>query len=149
MQIKKTYAFLLIISLSLISFNNILAQEIRQEPEPPKIPEPTPEPEPIKLPEPEPIPEPFPGETESEKIQRLTKENEELKHQNSKLKSQIFDLQKEKSTLELEIMTLNEKIEKLKDFAQRQDRTAIIQTLQDLISTYHPNRTDPDQRKEG
>jgi len=44
---------------------------------------------------------------------------------------------------------LNEKIEKLKDFAQRQDRTAIIQTLQDLISTYHPNRTDSDKRKEG
>ena len=45
--------------------------------------------------------------------------------------------------------TLNDKIEKLKDFAQRQDRTAIIQTLQELIPTYHPNRSDPDKEREG
>jgi FlaA1/EpsC-like NDP-sugar epimerase len=45
--------------------------------------------------------------------------------------------------------TLNEKIEKLKDFAQRQDRAAIIQTLQELIPAYHPNRSDPDKEREG
>jgi FlaA1/EpsC-like NDP-sugar epimerase len=44
--------------------------------------------------------------------------------------------------------TLNGKIEKLKDFAQRQDRAAIIQTLQELISTYQPNRSDPDKKME-
>ena len=45
--------------------------------------------------------------------------------------------------------TLNEKIEKLKDFAQRQDRAAIIQTLQELIPTYQPSRSDPDKKMEG
>jgi FlaA1/EpsC-like NDP-sugar epimerase len=45
--------------------------------------------------------------------------------------------------------TLNEKIEKLKDFAQRQDRAGIIQTLQELIPTYQPSRSDPDKKMEG
>jgi FlaA1/EpsC-like NDP-sugar epimerase len=45
--------------------------------------------------------------------------------------------------------TLNEKIEKLKDFAQKQDRAAIIQTLQELIPTYQPSRSDPDKKMEG
>jgi FlaA1/EpsC-like NDP-sugar epimerase len=45
--------------------------------------------------------------------------------------------------------TLNGKIEKLKDFAQRQDRAAIIQTLQELIPTYQPSRSDPDKKMEG
>jgi FlaA1/EpsC-like NDP-sugar epimerase len=45
--------------------------------------------------------------------------------------------------------TLNEKIKKLKDFAQRQDRAAIIQTLQELIPTYEPSRSDPDKEREG
>jgi FlaA1/EpsC-like NDP-sugar epimerase len=37
---------------------------------------------------------------------------------------------------------LNKNIEKLKNFAQHQDIPSIIQILQDLIPTYHPNRTD-------
>jgi FlaA1/EpsC-like NDP-sugar epimerase len=45
--------------------------------------------------------------------------------------------------------TLNEKIQKLRDFTQRQDRTAIIQILQELIPTYHPNRSDLDEEREG
>jgi FlaA1/EpsC-like NDP-sugar epimerase len=45
--------------------------------------------------------------------------------------------------------TLDGKIEKLKDFAQRQDRAAIIQTFQDLIPTYQPSRSDPDKKMEG
>jgi len=44
--------------------------------------------------------------------------------------------------------TLNDKIEKLKDFAQRQDRAGIIQTLQELIPTYQPSRSDPDKKME-
>jgi FlaA1/EpsC-like NDP-sugar epimerase len=44
--------------------------------------------------------------------------------------------------------TLNEKIENLKDFAQRQDRAAIIQTLQELIPTYQPSRSDQDKKME-
>jgi FlaA1/EpsC-like NDP-sugar epimerase len=43
---------------------------------------------------------------------------------------------------------LNDKIEKLKDFAQRQDRAAIIQTLQEVVPTYQPNRSDPDKKTE-
>jgi FlaA1/EpsC-like NDP-sugar epimerase len=45
--------------------------------------------------------------------------------------------------------TLNGKIEKLKSSAQSQDRAAIIQTLQELIPTYQPNRSDADKKMEG
>jgi FlaA1/EpsC-like NDP-sugar epimerase len=45
--------------------------------------------------------------------------------------------------------TLNGNIEKLKDFAQRQDRAAIVQTLQELIPTYQPSRFGPDKKVEG
>jgi FlaA1/EpsC-like NDP-sugar epimerase len=44
---------------------------------------------------------------------------------------------------------LNKKIEKLKDLAQRQDRDAIIQILQELIPTYQPSRVDSDKEREG
>ena len=74
----------------------ILAFESEQEPEPPQIPEPTPEPEPIRMPNPVPVSDPFPGETESQQIQRLTKENDELKQQNIKLEIEISTLKTEK-----------------------------------------------------
>ncbi|MBA4451578.1 MAG: hypothetical protein H2B05_03965 [Nitrosopumilaceae archaeon] len=65
-----------------------------QEPGPPKIPEPSPEPQPIPIPEPEPIREPFPEESDTEKIQRLTKENAQLKEENLQLKIQVTELNK-------------------------------------------------------
>jgi FlaA1/EpsC-like NDP-sugar epimerase len=37
---------------------------------------------------------------------------------------------------------LSEKIERLKAFAQTRDSLSIIRTLQELIPSYHPNRTD-------
>ena len=72
---KKIILGFSVIILALISVNPAFSQE----PGPPKIPEPSPEPEPIKLPEPDPIREPFPEESDAEKIQRLTEENEQLK----------------------------------------------------------------------
>jgi len=119
---KKNFVFGMILLASLFFIQNSFAQEVKQEPEPPKLPEPEPEPEPIKLPEPEPIPEPFPKETESEKIQRLTEENHNLKVNNSKLQGQIIDLQKEKSLLETEITKLNGEIEKLHEITMEQIR---------------------------
>lgn len=65
-----------------------------QEPGPPKIPEPSPEPKPIPIPEPEPIREPFPEESDTEKIQRLTKENTQLKDENLRLQIQVNELNK-------------------------------------------------------
>ena len=65
-----------------------------QEPEPPRIPEPSPEPKPIKIPDPEPIREPFPEESDTEKIQKLTKENEQLREENFNLRVQITELNK-------------------------------------------------------
>jgi FlaA1/EpsC-like NDP-sugar epimerase len=44
---------------------------------------------------------------------------------------------------------LNGKIEILEDLAKRQDRAAIIQTLQELIPTYQPNRSDSHKEREG
>jgi len=65
-----------------------------QEPGPPKIPEPSPGPKPIPIPEPEPIREPFPEESDTEKIQRLTKENTQLKDENLRLQIQVNELNK-------------------------------------------------------
>ena len=53
------------------------------------------EPEPIRMPNPVPVPDPLPGETESQQIQRLTKENDELKQQNIKLEIEISTLKTE------------------------------------------------------
>ena len=96
-----------LISVSFFSsFQSSLAFETEQEPEPPSIPQPEPTPDPIPIPQPEPTPDPFPGETESEKIQRLTKENEKLKQQNNNLQENIFILNNEKVKLENEIEDL-------------------------------------------
>jgi len=92
-KMKKNIIFgLTALFLSLLYAQPILAQEIEQEPEPPRIPEPSPAPEPIRSPKSEPIPTPFPGETEFEKIQRLTEENSKLKEQNSNLETKITEL---------------------------------------------------------
>jgi len=87
MDKKIIFGFFVII-LALISINPAFSQE----PGPPKIPEPSPEPEPIKLAEPDPIREPFPEESDAEKIQRLTEENEQLKEENLRLKIQVNEL---------------------------------------------------------
>lgn len=82
-----------ILTLSIITLGLFYTDPVfSQEPEPPKIPEPSPEPKPIKLPEPEPIREPFPEESDAEKIQRLTNENEKLKEENLELKIRINEL---------------------------------------------------------
>lgn len=82
--------YLFFIVFSLVLFNPAYSQE----PGPPKIPEPSPEPQPIPIPEPEPIREPFPKESDTEKIQRLTKENTQLKEENLRLQIQVTELNK-------------------------------------------------------
>jgi len=61
----------------LIPFSSIpyLEQTNAQiEPLPPSVPNPEPEPIPIPKKEPEPIQEPFPGLTDAEKLEKLTKD---------------------------------------------------------------------------
>ena len=85
---KIIYLFFIVFSLVLVN------PAYSQEPGPPKIPEPSPEPQPIPIPEPEPIREPFPEESDTEKIQRLTKENTQLKEENLRLQIQVTELNK-------------------------------------------------------
>ena len=89
MNNKVIYLFFIVV-FSLILVNPAYSQE----PGPPKIPEPSPEPKPIPIPEPEPIREPFPEESDTEKIQRLTKENTQLKEKNLRLQIQVNELNK-------------------------------------------------------
>jgi hypothetical protein len=110
----------LLFSINFLQF--AIAFETEQEPSPPKIPEPIPAPEPIRMPEPEPIQEPFPGENESEKIQRLSVENDKLKQKNNNLQDQILILNNEKSGLQSKILELNDKIENLKEVIMEQVR---------------------------
>lgn len=85
----------LIFGLTIIIFSLFFIQPVfSQEPGPPKIPEPSPGPAPIKIPEPEPIREPFPDESDSEKIQKLTEANTQLREENFNLKMQIAELNK-------------------------------------------------------
>ena len=85
----------LIFGLTIIIFSLFFIQPVfSQEPGPPKIPEPSPGPTPIKIPEPEPIREPFPDESDSEKIQKLTEANTQLREENFNLKVQIAELNK-------------------------------------------------------
>ena len=87
---NKVFYLFFIVVFSLILVNPAYSQE----PGPPKIPEPSPEPKPIPIPEPEPIREPFPEESDTEKIQRLTKENTHLKDENLRLQIQVNELNK-------------------------------------------------------
>lgn len=105
------------------------AQESKQEPSPPELPEPKPEPEPINLPKPEPIPDPFPGETDMEKIDRLSKENKKLKEENSKLTKQISELKNQNKKLQEMINGLNNSIEKLREITMEQ-----IRVILDLVN---------------
>ena len=112
-----------LISMSFFpSFQSSLAFETEQEPEPPSIPQPAPGPDPIPVPQPQPAPNPFPGETESEKIQRLTKENEKLKQQNNNLQENIFILNNENIKLQNEI-------EDLKKLTMKQ-----VEVIMDLVN---------------
>lgn len=94
-----------------------------QEPGPPKIPEPSPEPKPIRLPEPEPITDPFPEESDAEKIQRLTDENENLKKENLELKIRINEL--------------NEIVEKLQAITLEQIKVImqLVEQLREVLFT--------------
>jgi len=65
------------------------------EPVPPGVPQPEPEPQPIPKPQPRPIQQPFPEESDAEKIQKLTQENEALKSQNSELRGINDELRQE------------------------------------------------------
>ena len=79
--------------LAFVSFSQTtFAIETEQEPGPPQIPEPSPTPEPIRMPEPSPTPNPFPEESDSEKVKRLTEQNDNLKQQNKNLQNQISSL---------------------------------------------------------
>lgn len=79
----------------------------------PGIPQPSPEPKPIGIPEPKPAPDPFAGESNSEKIKRLTEEN-------NNLKNTIRSLILEKNKLELQIVELGEKIKDLEIIIREQ-----------------------------
>ncbi len=127
---KTSLIFGLTITIFLVSTVQFtLAFETKQEPKPPQIPAPTPEPEPIRTPEPTPIPVPFPRETESEKMQRLTEENNKLKQQNTDLQGQISTLKNEKLRFQAEISELNNTIQSLKEITIEQ-----IKVIMDLLS---------------
>ena len=112
------------IAASLIYIPAVDATET-EGPEPPRIPDPLPEPGPIRVPEPEPIPNPFLGETESEKIQRLTEENEKLRQKNMDLQDEIFFLNHDKLQLESKISELNAAIQGLKEIIMEQARVIL------------------------
>lgn len=104
--------------LSIIFFASLFSTlSFSQEPGPPSLPEPSPEPKPIQLPEPEPVREPFPEESDAEKIQRLTEENENLKDENLALKIHINEL--------------NEALDKLQAITMEQIKV-IMQLLEQL-----------------
>ncbi|MBL7001613.1 MAG: hypothetical protein ISR80_02495 [Nitrosopumilus sp.] len=133
---KTSLIFSLTILLLLVgSLQFTLAFETQQDPRPPEIPEPSPEPEPIQLPDPEPTPEPFPGDTESEKIQRLTEENDKLKQQNINLQGQISTLKNERLGLQTEISELNDTIKSLKEITMEQIRVImnLVNQLKDVL----------------
>ena len=114
---KISLIFGMIALLAFVSFTQTtFAIETEQEPRPPQIPEPSPVPEPIRM------PDPFPEESDSEKIKRLTEENDNLKQQNKNLQNQIFSLNNEKSKLQAEILELNDSIQNLKEITLEQVR---------------------------
>lgn len=124
-------ALMLFASISQTSF----ATEIQEEPGPPQIPEPEPEPDPIRKSDPEPVPDPFPGETESEKIQRLTAENNNLKQQITNLQGEISTLKSDKLQLQAQISELNASIESLKEITMEQIRVImdLANKLKDVL----------------
>jgi peptidoglycan hydrolase CwlO-like protein len=118
---KTSIVFGMIALLAFVSFSQTtFAIETEQEPGPPQIPEPSPMPEPIRMPNPAPAPDPFPEESDSEKVKRLTEENDNLKQQNKNLQNQISSLNNEKSRLQAEISELNNSIQSLKEITLEQ-----------------------------
>ena len=120
---KTSILFGMIALLAFVSFSQTtFAIETEQVPGPPQIPEPSPTPEPIRIPEPSPTPNPFPEESDSEKVKRLTEQNNNLKQQNKNLQNQISSLNNEKSRLQAEISELNNSIQSLKEITLEQIR---------------------------
>ncbi len=111
---------------SIISFDQINAQI---EPSPPSIPNPEPEPIPIPKKEPEPIEEPFPGLSDEDRLEKLTKENEKLKSENSKLESQVTNLEIQKDFLQTKVDELTKKLEDLNAVVREQ-----INVIMDLVT---------------
>ncbi len=109
---------------SIISFDQINAQI-----DPPSIPDPEPEPIPIPKKKPEPIQEPFPSLTDEERLEKLTKENEELKSENSKLGSQVTNLEIQKNFLQTKVDDLTKKLEDLNAVVLEQ-----IKVIMDLVT---------------
>ncbi len=111
---------------SIISFDQINAQV---DPSPPTIPDPGPEPIPIPKKEPEPIQEPFPSLTDDERLEKLTKENEELKSENSKLESQVTNLEIQKNFLQHKVAELTKKLLDLNSFFREH-----INVIMDIVT---------------
>ena len=128
-SILKNYTIFSLLFLISFSIPTAFAQTVDQDPGPPPLPEPEPEPDPINLPEPEPVPDPFPGESDAEKIQRLTEENKQLREQNSNLQGQVTELQKQNKDLKQEVNTLSVAIEKLREITMEQ-----IRVILDLVA---------------
>ena len=125
-KIKTSFIVGFIAVLFSITFLQIsFAIETEQVPNPPQIPAPIPEPEPIQMPKSEPTPNPFPVESESEKIQRLIDENNNLKEENYDLQHKISSLTNEKLELQFKISELNDKINSLNEVIMEQVRIMI------------------------
>jgi len=104
-------ALIFLIPLSSIPYLEQTNAQI--EPSPPSVPNPEPEPIPIPKKEPKPIEEPFPSLTDEDRLEKLTKENEELKSENSKLESQVTNLEIQKDFLQTKVDELTKKLEDL------------------------------------
>ena len=140
---KTIFIFYMIILLASVSFLQItLAFETEEESGPPQIPEPGPISEPIKLPDPDPVPDPFPEESNSEKVKRLTKENNNLKQQNKNLQNQITSLNDDKSRLQTELLELNSYIQSLKEITLEQVQV-ILQLVNQLKETIYEKIFSP------
>ena len=140
---KTSLIFGMIALLASVSFlQTTFAIETEQEPGPPQIPEPGPISEPIRMPDPAPTPNPFPGESDSDKVKRLTEENDNLKHQNNNLQSQISSLKNEKSRLQTEISELNNSIQNLKEITLEQIRV-ILELANQLKETIFEKISSP------
>lgn len=112
----------LLVGLAFLAFQAALAAEPEQDPDPPGIPNPTPDPDPVLMPDPTPPTNPFPGESESEKVKRLARDNERLRGENAGLNREVAKLEGERNTLESEVAELNDTIEGLRAVALEQVR---------------------------
>ncbi len=118
------------LSLIMISVHEAQAKEAPTEPGPPAIPQPEPKPQPIPSPVPEPIEDPFPEESDSEKVKRLTRENQDLRAANSKLAADIEVLKSEKLQLQNKVEELTLYIVELHGVIQEQLDEILLLTQQ-------------------